>query len=50
MDWRYPQWLAGMIPPPLPAHPARYVPGTILQLGEPASQVFLRESFGEKSP
>lgn len=46
MDWRYPQWLAGMIPPPFPAHPARYVPGTLLQLGEPGSEVFLRESFG----
>jgi hypothetical protein len=46
MDWRYPQWLAGMIPPPLPTHPAPYVPGTILQLGEPGSEVFLRESFG----
>ncbi|MGH6890778.1 MAG: hypothetical protein ACREEP_00820, partial [Dongiaceae bacterium] len=46
MDWRYPQWLAGMIPPPLPTHPARYVPGTTLQLGEPGFEVFLRESFG----
>lgn len=46
MDWRYPQWLAGTIPPPLPAHPARYVPDTLLQLGEPGSEVFLRENFG----
>jgi hypothetical protein len=46
MDWRYPQWLAGMIPPPFPAHPAPYVRGMILQLGEPGSEVFLRESFG----
>lgn len=46
MDWRYPQWLAGMIPPPLPAHPALYTTGTMLHLGEPGSEVFLRESFG----
>jgi hypothetical protein len=46
MDWRYPQWLAGLIPPPLPVHPARYVSGTTLQLGEAGSEVFLRERFG----
>jgi hypothetical protein len=46
MDWRYPQWLAGLIPPPLPVQPARYVPDTSLQLGEAASEVFLRENFG----
>jgi hypothetical protein len=46
MDWRYPQWLAGIIPPPLPAHLAPYVPGTTLELGGPGSEVFLREGFG----
>lgn len=50
MDWRYPQWLAGLIPPPVPSDLPRYVLGTTLGLGEPESGVLLRESFGWSGP
>jgi hypothetical protein len=49
-DWRYPQWMAGLIAPTAPAEPAPLALGEPLRLGDPASESFLMEGYGWSGP
>lgn len=50
MDWRYPQWLAGWIPPPAPDTLPILKPESPLKLGSQEAAPFLRKNFGWSGP
>jgi len=50
MDWRYPQWMAGLIHPPRDWAVPRYVLGTPLRLAEPGVEPYLAGGGGWSAP
>ena len=50
MSWAYPQWLAGLIPPPLPAQLATLPAGEEITFGVVGAERYTRDQFGWTSP